>query len=199
MSLLVFDNCVLISIKPEWVELIASGGKTIEVRKNFPNLITPFKVYIYCTKGSNPKDQLWFAENDEDGKYVGDYLANGNVIGEFICNEVIEWNKDDYGANCYNIDDDSFEAACIPLMSDYWEYGKGKTLYGWRINDLKIYDRPIPVTKFKQTKLVRGYHKQPCDPDKEIDIEWLLNGKRIVVSHLTKAPQSWCYVDNMRI
>ena len=197
--MLVFDNCVLISIKPEWVELIASGDKTIEVRKNFPNLKTPFKVYIYCTKGSSPRDQLWFAENDEAGKYIGDYLANGNVIGEFMCNEVIEWTRDDYSANCYDISDDDFEATCITLMDDFWEYGKGKTLYGWRINGLKIYDKPIPVTKFKQTKLVRGYHKKPCDPDKKIDIEWILSGKRLVVNHLTRAPQSWCYVDNMRV
>lgn len=198
MNLLLFDNCVLISIKPEWVDLIASGKKTIEVRKNFPDLRTPFKVYIYCTKGSSPKDQIWFAENDEDGNYIGDYLANGNVIGEFMCNEIIEWTRDEYGTNCYDISDDDFEATCITLMDDFWEYGKGKTLYGWRINDLKIYDRPIPVTKFKQTKVVRGYHKKPCDPNKKIDIEWLLNGKRLKVNHLTGAPQSWCYVDKMR-
>ena len=199
MNLLVFDNCVLISIKPEWVDLIVSGKKTIEIRKNFPNLRTPFKVYIYCTKGNSPKDQLWFAANDKNGKYVGDYLANGNVIGEFMCNEVIEWTRDDYGTNCYDISDDDFEATCITLMDDFWEYGKGKTLYGWRINDLKIYDNPIPITKFKQTKLVRGYHKKPYDPNKKIDIEWILNGKRLEVNRLTRAPQSWCYVDNMRI
>ena len=40
-------DCVLISIKPEWVELILSGKKTIEVRKGLPNLKQPFKVYIY--------------------------------------------------------------------------------------------------------------------------------------------------------
>ena len=137
-------------------------------------------------------------EIDEDGNYIGGYLANGNVIGEFMCNEIIEWTRDEYGTNCYDISDDDFEATCITLMDDFWEYGKGKTLYGWRINDLKIYDRPIPVTKFKQTKVVRGYHKKPCDPNKKIDIEWLLNGKRLKVNHLTGAPQSWCYVDKMR-
>jgi len=41
---------VLISIQPKWCELIASGKKTIEVRKTRPKLDTPFKVYIYCTK-----------------------------------------------------------------------------------------------------------------------------------------------------
>lgn len=40
---------VLISIQPKWCELIASGKKTIEVRKTKPNSYTPFKCYIYCT------------------------------------------------------------------------------------------------------------------------------------------------------
>ena len=197
--MLVFDNYVLISIKPEWVDLIASGEKTIEVRKNFPNLRTPFKVYIYCTKGSSPKDQLWFAENGEDGKYVGDYLANGNVIGEFMCNEIIEWTRDDYGTNCYDISDDDFEATCITLMDDFWEYGKGKSLYGWRISDLKLYDRPIAVTKFKQTKVIRSYHKNKSRNIIHIDVDWLHRSKRLEVKYLTRAPQSWCYVDNMRV
>lgn len=42
---------VLISIQPRWCELIASGKKTIEIRKTKPKLETPFKVYIYCTYG----------------------------------------------------------------------------------------------------------------------------------------------------
>ena len=42
---------VLISIKPKWCELIASGKKTVEVRKTRPKIETPFKVYIYETQG----------------------------------------------------------------------------------------------------------------------------------------------------
>ena len=41
---------VLISIQPKWCELIASGKKTVEVRKSAPRLETPFKCYIYQTK-----------------------------------------------------------------------------------------------------------------------------------------------------
>ena len=44
---------VLISIKPKWCELIANGTKTVEVRKTKPNLETPFKCYIYCTKAKD--------------------------------------------------------------------------------------------------------------------------------------------------
>ena len=191
-------DAVLISIKPEWVDLILSGKKTIEVRKGLPNLKQPFKVYIYCTKGSSPKDILYIAQYDENNSYIGDYLANGEIVAEFTCNAILEWNKDDYGANCYDIDDDSFEAACIPLMSDYWDYGKGKTLYGWRISDLKVYNEPHNITEFRQTKYIRGYHNKSIDKNKNIDIDFLLNSSRLSVNILTRAPQSWCYVDSMR-
>ena len=42
-------KAVIISIRPKWCQMIASGEKTIEVRKNRPKLDTPFKCYIYCT------------------------------------------------------------------------------------------------------------------------------------------------------
>ena len=42
------SKAVLISIRPKWCEKIASGEKTIEVRKTRPKLQTPFKCYIYC-------------------------------------------------------------------------------------------------------------------------------------------------------
>ena len=45
-------KAVLISIRPEWVEKIARGEKTLELRKTEPKLETPFKVYIYCTAGT---------------------------------------------------------------------------------------------------------------------------------------------------
>lgn len=43
-------KAVLISIHPEWVEKIAGGQKTVEVRRTRPKLEPHFKCYIYCTK-----------------------------------------------------------------------------------------------------------------------------------------------------
>lgn len=89
-------KCIMLSIKPQWCEKIASGRKTIEVRKSAPKK-TPFKCYIYCCK-SNP--YLYRVDDDDnfelartlrakvDG-YVKDYNEqNGKVIGEFICDKV---------------------------------------------------------------------------------------------------------------
>lgn len=80
-------KAVLISIKPKWCELIASGRKTVEVRKTRPQLETPFKVYIYCTKDNT------FAEKtlrgfDENGKAVYHRAHKGKVIGEFVCDRI---------------------------------------------------------------------------------------------------------------
>ena len=48
---------VLISIKPKWCELIASGKKTIEVRMTRPKQDTPFPCYIYETKAKGGEQE----------------------------------------------------------------------------------------------------------------------------------------------
>lgn len=76
---------VLISIRPKWCELIASGEKTVEMRKTRPNIQTPFKCYIYCTK----RKMVTCSEVN----------GNGKVIGEFICDKLtyVEARIDDNG------------------------------------------------------------------------------------------------------
>lgn len=196
----VIDKAVLVSIKPEWVCEILNGKKTIEIRKNFPNLKPPFKVYIYCTSGSkklnylrtdSKKTRNYWLDNKAFGYNVAS--CNGKVVAEFICDTILEFERDEYGANCYDIDDDSFEAACITLMSDYWDYGKGKTLYGWHISDLKIYSEPAYLNDFAQTKVINTKKNGNNN-----FIEKLLNTKSIEVKHLNRPPQSWCYVNKRR-
>ena len=59
------EQAVLISIKPKWVSLIASGEKTVEVRKTSPLIETPFRCFIYETTA-----------------------GRGKVVGEFICDKI---------------------------------------------------------------------------------------------------------------
>ena len=75
---------VLISIHPKWCELIASGKKTIEVRKTAPKLPTPFKCYIYCTK---PK------------------MITKKVIGEFVCDLIGFHPGTDVPSSCVPIEE----------------------------------------------------------------------------------------------
>lgn len=104
---------VLISIQPKWCELIASGKKTVEVRKTRPKIETPFKCYIYCT---NTKPYLvwgdvfrgnWETEftsisgyNRKDAEKIWD-VFNGKVIGEFICTEITEFESEFVDDDCY--------------------------------------------------------------------------------------------------
>lgn len=76
------SKSVMLSIRPKWCEKIASGEKTIEVRKTKPKLDTPFKCYIYCT---------------QSGVALGAWGKHGKVIGEFTCDRIYKIDKDSTG------------------------------------------------------------------------------------------------------
>lgn len=201
---------VLISIQPKWCEKIASGEKTIEVRKTRPKIETPFKCYIYCTKhgklffhgGIGEKECLF--KNPDTGKIKFDYalelmcckneysrdnFLSGKVIGEFICDEVYKWNYD--YSDGVDIDDDLILETCLD-REDINIYAKGKTLYGWHISDLKIYDKPKELSEFRKPINCGDYDCCVCH-------NWdRLNLKCIAMNNeLRRPPQSWCYVEDL--
>lgn len=192
------SKAVLMSIQPKWCELIASGKKTVEVRKTKPKPSTPFKCYIYCTKESykgkylhtsnqHGKLLFWHNPNDttitvqpEEYDYTA-YTCCGQVVGEFVCDEIydIGYSPYNHGSFISDIDgclsntDNLYEKSCLELgeMFDYLSQGYG---YGWHISNLVIYDKPKELSKFtglRKTKF--GY-----EPVK-----------------MQRPPQSWCYVE----
>lgn len=170
-------KAVLISIRPKWVEKILKCEKTIEVRKTVPKE-TPFKCYIYCTIGNGMK---------------GDYLVPsgiqcGKVIGEFICDEVYEW-KYDY-CDGVDIDDDLILDTCID-REDINIYAKGKTLYGWHISDLKIYDKPKELSEFR-TPCKHTISCWNCHNFDTLKLECFRSNCEV-----RRPPESWCYVDEV--
>lgn len=185
------SKAVMISIRPKWCEKIASGEKTIEVRKTRPKLETPFKCYIYCTVEMAGYDALWVLDAPTREKYsfmaVAAYLenpkgankGNGKVIGEFTCDRIYEL------APLNHAPDDVETQACL-TREEIVNYIKG-TGYGWHIVDLKIYDTPEKLSEFKGLCKVESdccacpyynYSKMDCD------------GRTI-----KRPPQSWCYVE----
>lgn len=136
-------QAVLISIHPKWCELIASGKKTVEVRKTKPKLETPFKCYIYCTKGETiylPRD------------IFGKESLNGKVIGEFVCDRIYDLRylpKEYYGKPVGTFEQFICENSCLSC-DDIKAYGKGKAVYGWHISELKIYDKPRELSEFSK-------------------------------------------------
>lgn len=173
---------VMLSIKPSWCEKIISGEKTVEIRKTRPTrLKPPFKVYIYCTKAT---DKLWLPDKQVCGlgfntvicenqiekangrMRPGANLGNGNIIGEFICDN-IRWN----GGSVFVIKEDRERAtagSCVGRteLLDYLGIQPGTSIYDkkyqfycWHISELVVYDKPHALSLYS----------------------------------VSRAPQSWCY------
>lgn len=207
-------KAVLMSIQPKWCELIASGEKTVDIRKNKPELATPFKVYIYSTLP--PKEELFthgcireYANELirlQDGRIVYDYgmrlccdIENRpytqdnflcrKVIGEFVCDEIFPIRVFENGGiqdyMCHRM-----ERSCVPYddIADY--IGKDRTGYGWHISDLVIYEKPKKLSEY--------WHVDKCPYASADGCTYKYHCFRAgqtkrCGSSLTRPPQSWCY------
>lgn len=181
------SKAVLISIRPKWVEKIASGEKTIEVRKTRPKLDTPFKCYIYCTlQGCNEFFRVDLGRDVAKwnrGKWAD---RKGKVIGEFTCDRccgIVRVGFD--GVNerpqyftrldgwRYVPADDLLTAAQL-TREDLEAYLAGGAGYGWHIADLLIYDQPKGLDEFTRLRETK-FGSEPVT--------------------IKRPPQSWCYVE----
>lgn len=193
-------KAVLLSIRPNWCKLIWSGMKTVEVRKTRPKLETPFKVYIYCTG-----HDVWVMKFPKAGVQKMDR----RIIGEFTCDKIdklvhIGTMMD---INILTLDgwykpaDTLLQAACL-TEAQAEKYIKGGDGYCWHISNLKIYDKPrlladfIPNCRFcedgecEYRRVYCQYQNYDYNPDGTINIASC--DKRV-----QKAPQSWCYVEEL--
>lgn len=200
---------VMISINPKYCELIASGKKTIEVRKTKPKIETPFKCYIYCTKQGRPLVygspcptyveenlvQTYGYSKEKANEIFGCW--NGKVIGEFVCDSIL--------SNCEMANADIAEQQGKVKREDLLKYANGKKLYGWHISDLKIYDEPKELSEFNKP-CDFNYDCFLCDRavyDKKVitDISGKItkvNNKFIACDDVkTRPPHSWCYVESV--
>ena len=163
---------VLISIQPKWCELILKGKKTVEVRKTRPKLETPFKCYVYQTKGKEKlidiiKDgdicygetyhgKPVFVKMREDSVYAGLFGRKQKVIGEFVCDTIV--TDKTFGH------DPLFNGAACMSEVEAAAYSCQSPIYGWHISNLVIYDKPKELSEFG----------------------------------LKRPPQSWCYVEEVK-
>ena len=135
-------NAVMISIRPKWCELIANGEKTIEVRKNCPRLVKPFKCYIYCTSIKYMNLDEYVELHRATGGKIDQW--HGKVIGEFVCDK-IETKPFGNGIAAYYSNE---VGTCLSDTVLRLYASKGKPLYFWHISELKIYDEPKELTAF---------------------------------------------------
>ena len=176
------SKAVLFSIKPKYCELIASGKKTVEVRKTKPKLDTPFKCYIYETKAL-------YKPNGCNHLFKGE----GKVIGEFVCDNIIKFAADKKADNIKLSNMGLLSCLSSLELENY--AGDKYYLYGFHISDLVIYDKPRELSDFRK----------PCIYGEESDVSCFLCDKSgyrpdmhiDCFNEVTRPPQSWCYVEEL--
>lgn len=201
-------KAVLMSIQPKWCELIASGKKTVEVRKTKPKLEVPFKVYIYCTKDG--KNLI-----KGDISTTIDFVAvnGGKVIGEFVCDRIdtvarIRTPCMDYTTVNDKWDTHFCEISCLNGDELGKYLGFNKDGYGWHISNLVIYDKPRELGEFTTVDneavqncnhRVQSYYDGFCNSGYlkcgfycKVKDDWCDKCK---TKPITRPPQSWCYVE----
>lgn len=200
------SKVVLISIRPKWCEKIASGEKTVEVRKTRPKLETPFKCYIYCTKPKYEHEDFICTDYPKPQFYGGQ-----KVIGEFICDKIEHFDSA-YSEWAYAVAPPGSvmpmheskalrlccEDGCLSNDDVISYFGdEDWKAYFWHISDLKIYDTPKELSEFWfppelycEKEFCGGCpYDQVADVngEYEFDCEWR--------RPLSRPPQNWCYVE----
>jgi len=201
-------EAILLSVKPQHLANILNGKKTIEIRKNVLPLNIP--VYLYCTKGKpylvnfGDYEYPYKAGDIELGfdlkniERHGAEILNGKVVAKIWFDRVetigygemvIPNGYEDFDGNWvdrsvsygnqYFITNELIEQACL-TYEELLDYGKGKTLYAYHFTNLEIFDTPKELGEFYvldkvETKRYDGFCK--------------------VYKPITKAPKSWCYVE----
>ena len=203
---------VLISIQPKWCELIASGKKTVEVRKTKPKLETPFKVYIYCTFGQGliENNDLCYPNMLLDQKVSKNAIwgncCNGKVIAEFVCDRIKgspSWRlKGNTGFCAKRSEWEEMlpKMACLSLEEiEKYAGSENRLVYAWHISNLVIYDKPRELSEFKTPPCEKP--ESACGNCKYLEVTNTPNTYEVECfredgTHLTRPPQSWCYVEN---
>lgn len=209
---------VLISIQPKWCELIASGKKTVEVRKTKPKIDAPFKCYIYCTQGK-------FKDLGVIGNKM--YQNRMKVIGEFVCDCIANYEAELWDDETYERIQEFFEpddfaeygeyeyktiadngddfwrenmlcsSSCITIEELRKYVGCGiATFYGWHISNLVIYGKPKELSEFYTECKMNCEHCEMWGSVRVNAEEFDMDCKSEWFNHkpLSRPPQSWCYV-----
>ena len=201
-------KAILISINPKWVKKILNGEKTIEIRKKFPKDYVGW-VYIYCTKDNRKPLVI-----DIDGNIVfadkhwayGDIELNGKVVARFWCDKVEEISFYQHKA----FFEDGYEKEPTVVWQDYCtksyacglleepscltfeelhDYLKGKSGYAIHITKLEIFDKPKELNDFRYA-ICPQTNCEYCKYNKTVEGDLYCTHKS-----LTRAPQSWCFVE----
>lgn len=196
---------VLISIQPQWCELISIGKKTVEVRKTRPKLEVPFKVYIYCTSGTGKNTFNVPVSHEQLVRHYAETgsmeclncpIGNCNVIGEFICDTIVPISVK-YSDPDSRLALREFPWTCLTDKQIIDYLGNGVTGYGWHISNLKIYEKPKELSDFRKPF---PFHKDCSVCDRggtSFHPETCYGCGHFDGIDISRPPQSWCYVEEV--
>jgi len=191
-----------------------------------PKCDLPIDVYIYCTKDKKSGlhySKEYGAFNDlvnncEHYSTIGD--GCGKVVAKFTLNNVeeIKWHRESVtNLDYYRIEEQLeneklLDKSCLSMreLKDYlkikgyygdnlgWQFKLG---YAWHISNLVIFDKPKKLSEFEKvgsynnsTIKCKKKEQGRCNYGKsEFTGKWVGCEK----ARLTKAPQSWCYVETL--
>ena len=202
-------KAILISTHSQWVELILKFIKNVEIRKGtaigkaITRLIKEQGVapmLLYCTKGKPYLMRKYIVEEYECGFAFNDIKCNGKVIARYnataeeikihFLNKQLTYRiASRYEYTTKSLSNSQLKkSSCLSNdeMNNYFKYVYDKNVVGTaiHIHDLEIFDRPKELSEFKSYK-------------KNI-VNTKINGmvfETELDNSLTKAPQSWCYVE----
>ena len=186
-------KAIMISIKPRYLAKILNGEKTLEIRTKLPKCDLPIDVYIYCTK---------------DKKYAnlinrGGFLT-GMVVAKFTLNEIKTVYTIHFPFEYYYKATDltkmELEKMSCLSQGDLDQYLRKKKGYAWKIDNLKIFEKPKELASFKRVKWDKCgvkdekglYQCHKCPYAIIYQKGWAGDcGYDLPL----KAPQSWCYTE----
>jgi len=173
---------IIISIKPEWVAKILNGEKTIEIRKNAPKCDLPIDVYIYATKRQN----LVLGDNFY-GDWVTEYTITrgwskenvekiwGNLSGKVVAKFTLK------SVDSLYFDTQKNKSEMTPIEECI--IGNIERHSCLSQDEIEAYAKPFS----NSIKICYAWHIS--------DLEIFDEPKPLSEFGLTKAPQSWQYVE----
>lgn len=193
-------KAVLISIQPYWVFLIIAKmmgwnipqEKTVEVRKNYPKDEGWNKTAkIYCSKDKRSFSKIPKEYQPSMERFLG------KVIGEFVCDSIDTVDVIDTALMRYlriNGKADMFfsQESCLDVDALY-KYLLRSTGYGWHITQLKIYDKPKPLSVFRKMCVNDELFCESCGMYSQNT-----GACGNAALRLSRPPQSWCYVEERK-
>lgn len=162
-------KAVLMSLHNRHILNMHSGAKTNELRTRPPQLEPPFKVYNLDTISSG---------------------GCGKVVSEWICDSMTTWRI------CVGVPVYLVTTGCVTVSEilKYTDRGM-KDLTSMHISNLTIYDKPKELSEFKKAGFMTE-EQWLCNLYPHTHCHYEAWAKRF---EITKAPQSWCYVEELTV